>query len=510
LGDVNDNVLQRARTALDRAAGYAEDTFERVFRSDAPPRATDEVLRREARTDGSDPFVNELLESLRDTTAMFTTPSPTGNVELNCFDTDTAWIVYRAMVFALECNRRLLLVARRRTREVEPHTVGNITSRLGNITSFELVFCGKGPLQRVVAVNVWEQRQNDEIFSRAPNAYARVLSKARFDELSDDGSRHVRLDRLYKCPIDSECRFDVDFVYTWVNHADETWRQLITQFRDPSTIDWDRYRARDELRYSLRSVHLYAPWARNIYVVTNCDPPSWLKEHPKIRWVRHEDIYPRAKDYLPTFSSHSIESCLMRVEGLSEQFVYMNDDVFLGMPTDKETFFTPNGMSISYLEPYGLVLGEMSADKPDYMNAAINGRGLIEDTFGVSPTQLHLHTPHALLKSVLFDLEHRFPHEFDDVRRARFRSKEDVSVVSFLYHHWAYQKRRATRAAAARAVLIRASNCERSFADLLAGRRRLFFCINDGGASAFDDTFERQTHEFLSKFFAEPAPWEHR
>ena len=39
-----------------------------------------------------------------------------------------------------------------------------------------------------------------------------------------------------------------------------------------------------ELRYSLRSVEKYAPWVRNIYIVTNGQIPYWLDlSHPRIR-----------------------------------------------------------------------------------------------------------------------------------------------------------------------------------------------------------------------------------
>lgn len=31
----------------------------------------------------------------------------------------------------------------------------------------------------------------------------------------------------------------------------------------------NRYRENDELRFSLRSVHAYAPWIRHIFIVTN-------------------------------------------------------------------------------------------------------------------------------------------------------------------------------------------------------------------------------------------------
>jgi len=56
-----------------------------------------------------------------------------------------------------------------------------------------------------------------------------------------------------------------------------------------------------ELRYSLRSVETFAPWVRNIYIVTNGQVPAWLNvNHPRIKIIKHEDIFPNKED-LPTF-----------------------------------------------------------------------------------------------------------------------------------------------------------------------------------------------------------------
>ena len=38
----------------------------------------------------------------------------------------------------------------------------------------------------------------------------------------------------------------------------------------------NRYRDSDELRYSLRSIAKYAPWIRNIYMVSANQVPKWL------------------------------------------------------------------------------------------------------------------------------------------------------------------------------------------------------------------------------------------
>ncbi|MFB8533120.1 hypothetical protein [Enterococcus casseliflavus] len=55
--------------------------------------------------------------------------------------------------------------------------------------------------------------------------------------------------------------------------------------------------------------------------------PSWLEtNNKKINLVKHEEIMPSTS--LPTFNSQAIELCLNRIEGLSTNFVYFNDDVF--------------------------------------------------------------------------------------------------------------------------------------------------------------------------------------
>lgn len=76
-----------------------------------------------------------------------------------------------------------------------------------------------------------------------------------------------------------------------------------------------RYADNDELRFSIRSVEKFAPWVRNIYLVTNGQVPSWLDlTHPKVHLVTHENIFPN-RSHLPTFSSPAIETHLHRIKG---------------------------------------------------------------------------------------------------------------------------------------------------------------------------------------------------
>ena len=111
-----------------------------------------------------------------------------------------------------------------------------------------------------------------------------------------------------------------------------------------------RFISRDELRYSLRSVHLFAPWVRNIYLVTSGQVPAWLDlDHPGVRVVPHDEIMPA--DALPTFNSHAIETSLHHIPGLAEHWLYFNDDFFLGRPIRPEALFSPAGLSSVFFAP---------------------------------------------------------------------------------------------------------------------------------------------------------------
>ncbi|MBR3988865.1 MAG: Stealth CR1 domain-containing protein [Clostridia bacterium] len=136
----------------------------------------------------------------------------------------------------------------------------------------------------------------------------------------------------------------IDFVVPWVDDTDPVWRKKraehlgITELEGNSEV---RYRDWDNLRYWFRGVDKYAPWVRNIYFVTDNQKPEWLNtDHPKLKWIKHTDFIP--EEYLPTFSCQGIEWNLHRIPGISDNFVFFNDDVFMINKTKPEDFFVNN------------------------------------------------------------------------------------------------------------------------------------------------------------------------
>lgn len=132
---------------------------------------------------------------------------------------------------------------------------------------------------------------------------------------------------------------DIDFVITWVDNNDAQWQNEFAKYKGQSGDTRSvRYRDTETLKYWFRSIEKYSPWVHKIYFVTCGQKPEWLNfNHPKLVHVKHEDYIP--KEYLPTFSSHTIELNFHRIKGLSENFVYFNDDIFLNNETKPTDFF---------------------------------------------------------------------------------------------------------------------------------------------------------------------------
>ncbi|XP_021495752.2 N-acetylglucosamine-1-phosphotransferase subunits alpha/beta isoform X1 [Meriones unguiculatus] len=114
----------------------------------------------------------------------------------------------------------------------------------------------------------------------------------------------------------------------------------ISQSKQDEDVSASRFEDNEELRYSLRSIERHAPWVRNIFIVTNGQIPSWLNlDNPRVTIVTHQDVF-RNVSHLPTFSSPAIESHLHRIEGLSQKFIYLNDDVMFGKDVWPDDFYS--------------------------------------------------------------------------------------------------------------------------------------------------------------------------
>lgn len=298
----------------------------------------------------------------------------------------------------------------------------------------------------------------------------------------------------------------IDVVYTWVNDDDVDWQSRKRQASglideeavNVTALNVSRFANRDELKYSLRSIEAYASWVNHIYIVTDQQVPDWLNtEHPKITVVDHRDLF-TDPSVLPVFNSHAIESQLHHIPGLSEQYLYMNDDVFFMRPVSPELFFTGNGLSKFFPSRASLDIQEPSPRDLPVLSAAKHGREFMLKQHGRTVTNKFKHTPHPQLRSVLEEMEAEYPDLFRAVASSKFRSPDDYSIASSLYHYHAFAKQRAVVGGIAYDYLDIASPRAALRLEWFSYQARLdVVCLNDTDVGAAS---QKQVSKLLTDF----------
>lgn len=309
----------------------------------------------------------------------------------------------------------------------------------------------------------------------------------------------------------------IDIVYTWVDDSDSNWREerekaLVTEnhliSKDANAKN--RFRNRDELKYSLRSIDKFAKFINHIYIVTANQRPQWLKDHPKITVVSHEDIFPN-KNHLPTFNSQAIEAHLHRIPNLSEKFLYFNDDCLLGSLAQPSDFFTADGKICIYLSE-NQISSDLQVSNPTlYHSACKNTDELLSKTYKKETRYEVAHTPYALTKSLVQETSDLFPEIFDLVSSHKFRMPSDFTLTNGLVQYHALYTQKGIIAKNVLFYIPIASDIE-LLSKRLAIARSIpckFLCLHDIANEDTEMVIDFMIERFLETFLPEPAPWEH-
>lgn len=187
---------------------------------------------------------------------------------------------------------------------------------------------------------------SEELRLKLPDKYKSKVEKVEVDSEKGIAVLYIPVQKDSDALL-AESNFTIDGKEPTFSAANMVW-DLRDLSRDED-ISASRFEDNEELRYSLRSLERFAPWIRHIYIVTNGQLPYWLNlENPRITIVTHDEIFMN-KSHLPSFGSPAIESNLHRIPGLSDKFIYMNDDVMFGKEVWPDDFFTHSGGQKVYL-----------------------------------------------------------------------------------------------------------------------------------------------------------------
>lgn len=308
---------------------------------------------------------------------------------------------------------------------------------------------------------------------------------------------------------------DIDLVYLWVNGNDPEWIAKRNAFiGEPSNTEVNckgRYAENEELKYSLRSVELYAPWIRKIFIVTDNQTPEWLDtSNSKIQLVDHTEILP--PESLPCFNSSVIDHFLHRIPGLSEHYLYANDDMFINRTVSPDDFYAPDGLPIfrfSYRRPFRKILLKYQINirkKPlnRYSQAIENAARLVEERLGKYYSCKTHHNIDAYLKSDIQRISELFSREIRGMQENHIRKNTDIQ--RHLYSYASMALNRGHKKFVNRSTSFHVYIHRKDHYDKLVKHNPMLFCMNDS-QYANDEDRER-AGAFLRKRFPNKSQFE--
>lgn len=324
---------------------------------------------------------------------------------------------------------------------------------------------------------------------------------------------------------------NIDFVITWVDASDSSWLEkknnalrTIGEPMDEATGD-ERFRDYGTLKYLLRSIEKYAAWVHRIYLITDNQKPSWMKQNldkSKLEIVDHKSIIPN--ESLPTFDSNAIELCIDNINGLTENFVEFNDDFLINKNVNPEDFFI-DGKPRDY-RLYKAFLANTSYDRIQFNDAyAINNlihkigkwplskKGIFSvkypirsnfrnlyfllDSHGSVSNYVLSHNALSLTKKTFAQAKNIWEEEIQFTIQQKFRSENDVSI--FLLRNFQLEAGNFIPRSPKFSKYFTLNDIENLCRDLRAKKHSLL-CINDAGTLDYQQSVVKLQAELEKKF----------
>ena len=232
----------------------------------------------------------------------------------------------------------------------------------------------------------------------------------------------------------------IDAVITWVNGDDPVFKAKKAAYLSggiEKRLDIagdNRYVAGKEIYWCVGSLLRYAPFLRNIFIVTDGQDPhlegfvaeNFPQASTKITIVGHSVIFRGLEEYLPVFNSRAIEALLWRIPGLSENYIYLNDDFSLAAPVSEGDFFTEEGKIVMYSRKHNALLFRFlhAIRPPRHGHRMESHKACVRrcyEALGYRYFRMSPHVPKAQKVSILRNLYDSRPELFLKTISCRFR-----------------------------------------------------------------------------------------
>ena len=222
----------------------------------------------------------------------------------------------------------------------------------------------------------------------------------------------------------------VDIVITYVDGLDPAWQREYEQYTHEPVLE-KRFRDWGTLPYLFRGIAVNMPFIRKVHLVVARDSqvPQWINRN-EVNIVLHRDIIP--EEYLPTFNCNPIEMFLHRIEGLDEEYLYFNDDMYPMRACRSEDFFR-EGRGVIGMSAH-LWVSNM------YKQICRNSDRLARKALGMRCGWWFLRPQHICSPLLKSECEALYAKVEEDIRASITRVRTEHDYNQYLYLDYMYLK----------------------------------------------------------------------
>ena len=270
----------------------------------------------------------------------------------------------------------------------------------------------------------------------------------------------------------------MDYVLPYVDCNDSVWmEQYKSVMRTKNClkhIDRSRFRPFNTLRYAFRSISQNLPFIDRIVLIvsTESQVPEWVNRET-VRIVSHDEFMP--EKHRPTFNSSAIESDMWRINGLSERFLYGNDDFFALRPL-KETDFFENDLPRLTFEESDFHIQNL------FRRCCRNGMNMAADAAGVmrSDPYLLLKPQHCMKGMRVQSMKEVGIRCADLIESTITDQRHWNNITGYIYQYFEYYNG-SYRPFDVDFAYICISNDYKPVIEAITRRKAAVLCINDAG-----------------------------
>lgn len=222
----------------------------------------------------------------------------------------------------------------------------------------------------------------------------------------------------------------MDIVITYVNGLDPVWQKEYEAHTKTPIVE-KRFRDWGTLKFLFRGIEKNMPFIRKVHLVVSGESqvPEWINRN-EVNIVLHKDIIP--VQFLPTFNCNPIEMHLHNIEGLDEEYLYFNDDIFPLLPC-KPTDFFRNGKGVLGMSRHLFVSGmfrRICRNSTDVAYSVLNRR----------PSLCYLRPQHVCTPMLKTQVQEVYNLAKDKIHASMSTTRNASNLNQYLYLNYMYLK----------------------------------------------------------------------